>query len=84
MESGQVLAIFAGKPQAVAMEDRGDVLTAIYYLRQHADEIKGPITTTIYSDGQEYPVIFRPAGPWANPISGAMASTRPAAIAKHL
>jgi hypothetical protein len=38
-----------------------DVLTAIYYLRQHAAEIKGPITTTIYSDGKDYPVVFRPA-----------------------
>lgn len=38
-----------------------DVLTAIYYLRRHADDIKGPITTSIYSDGKEYPVIFRPA-----------------------
>jgi hypothetical protein len=38
-----------------------DVLTAIYYLRQNADNIKGPITTNIYSDGKSYPVIFRPA-----------------------
>lgn len=37
-----------------------DILTAIYYLRQHADEIRGPITTSIYTDGKEYPVIFRP------------------------
>lgn len=39
-----------------------DILTAIYFLRQHADTIKAPITTTIYSDGKEYPVVFRPAG----------------------
>lgn len=37
-----------------------DVLTAIYYLRQNAASINSPITTTIYTDGQEYPVIFRP------------------------
>jgi len=37
-----------------------DVLTAIYFLRQNAATITGPITTTIYTDGQEYPVIFRP------------------------
>jgi hypothetical protein len=37
-----------------------DMLTAIYYLRQHASEIKTPITTSIYTDGKEYPVIFRP------------------------
>lgn len=38
-----------------------DVLTAIYYLRQNASNIKGPITTSIYSEGKEYPVVFRPA-----------------------
>ncbi|HVR39341.1 MAG TPA: DUF3108 domain-containing protein [Thermoanaerobaculia bacterium] len=37
-----------------------DMLSAIYYLRQHASEIKKPITTSIYTDGKEYPVIFRP------------------------
>jgi uncharacterized protein DUF3108 len=37
-----------------------DVLTAIYYLRQNAAHIKGPITTKIYSEGKEYPVVFRP------------------------
>lgn len=39
-----------------------DVLTAIYYLRQNATKINGPITTSIYSEGKEYPVVFRPAG----------------------
>ncbi|GAC1394864.1 MAG: hypothetical protein NVSMB68_11200 [Thermoanaerobaculia bacterium] len=38
-----------------------DVLTAIYYLRQNAATITAPITTTIFTDGQEYPVVFRPA-----------------------
>ena len=37
-----------------------DVLTAIYFLRQHADTLKAPMQTSIYSDGREYPVIFRP------------------------
>ena len=37
-----------------------DVLTAIVYLRQNAATIHGPITTTIYSDGKAYPVIFKP------------------------
>jgi uncharacterized protein DUF3108 len=37
-----------------------DVLTAIYFLRQNASSINGPITTTIYTDGHEYPVQFRP------------------------
>jgi len=38
-----------------------DILTAIYYLRQNADRIHGPMETSIYSDGKDYPVIFRPA-----------------------
>jgi hypothetical protein len=37
-----------------------DILTAIVYLRQNATTIARPITTTIYSDGKEYPVVFRP------------------------
>ena len=39
-----------------------DVLTAIYFLRQNALTIKEPMVTTIYSDGKQYPVTFRPAG----------------------
>lgn len=38
-----------------------DVLTAIYYLRQNATSIRGPVATTIYSDGKSYPVLMRPA-----------------------
>ncbi len=49
------------KPMPAA-NDLRDVLTAIFYLRQHAETIKGPLQTTIYSDGKDYPVIFRPAG----------------------
>lgn len=37
-----------------------DVLTAIYFLRQNAGTLNGPITTTIYTDGQEYPATFKP------------------------
>ena len=37
-----------------------DVLTAIYFLRRNADRITTPITTNVYSDGKEYPVVFRP------------------------
>ena len=39
-----------------------DILTAIHYLRTNADQITAPMTTIIYSDGKEYPVIFKPAG----------------------
>jgi len=38
-----------------------DVVSAIYYLRQNAATIRGPVATTIYSDGKAYPVIVRPA-----------------------
>jgi len=38
-----------------------DILTAIYFLRQHAHTLNAPIQTSIYTDGREYPVIFRPA-----------------------
>jgi hypothetical protein len=38
-----------------------DILTAIYYLRQNAPNIRGPIPTNIFSDGELYPVILRPA-----------------------
>ncbi|HEX3577307.1 MAG TPA: DUF3108 domain-containing protein [Thermoanaerobaculia bacterium] len=38
-----------------------DVVSAIYYLRQNAPTIRGPLTTLIYSDGKSYPVIIRPA-----------------------
>jgi len=41
-------------------EEMRDILTAIHYLRQNAPNINRPITTVIYSDGNEYPVIFRP------------------------
>jgi hypothetical protein len=38
-----------------------DMLTAIYYMRQNAANIRGPVATTIYSDGKSYPVILRPS-----------------------
>lgn len=37
-----------------------DVLSAIYFLRQNAHSIKKPMLTMIYTEGREYPVIFRP------------------------
>lgn len=38
-----------------------DVLTAIHFLRTNAGAITKPIQTSIFSDGKEYPVMFRPA-----------------------
>lgn len=37
-----------------------DILTAIHYLRQNAATLNAPVQTTVYSDGKEYPVIFKP------------------------
>jgi hypothetical protein len=37
-----------------------DILTAIVYLRQNSSSLNAPLSTTIYSDGKEYPVIFKP------------------------
>lgn len=48
------------KVKPLPPEEMRDVLTAIHYLRANAPRITQPITTVIYSDGNEYPVIFRP------------------------
>jgi hypothetical protein len=47
-----------------------DILTAIHYLRTNADDIKAPTATTIYSDGKEYSVMFKPAGRQTFTIEG--------------
>ncbi|MFZ2490061.1 MAG: DUF3108 domain-containing protein [Thermoanaerobaculia bacterium] len=39
-----------------------DVLTAIYFLRHNASSLTGPMQTSVFSDGKEYPVVFRPLG----------------------
>jgi hypothetical protein len=52
-----------------------DILTAIYYLRQNADKIKGPMATSIYSDGKDYPVIFRPVEAQTCVIDGRRVNT---------
>lgn len=41
-------------------DEMRDILTAIHYLRQNASSITAAMNTTIYSDGKEYPVIFKP------------------------
>jgi hypothetical protein len=38
-----------------------DILTAIHFLRTNAGSITKPLQTNIFSDGKEYPVVFRPA-----------------------
>ena len=51
-------------------EQMRDVLTAIYFMRQNAQSITGPIQTQIYSDGKEYPVILRPGERKSFVVSG--------------
>ncbi|HEV7242540.1 MAG TPA: DUF3108 domain-containing protein, partial [Thermoanaerobaculia bacterium] len=41
-------------------DEHRDILTAIYFLRQNAKTMSGPMQTSIYTDGREYGVIFRP------------------------
>lgn len=47
-----------------------DILTAIYYIRQNAANIRGPVTTMIYSDGKSYPVILQPSNRQVFTIDG--------------
>lgn len=37
-----------------------DILAAIYYIRQNATNIRGPVSANIFSDGELYPVILKP------------------------
>jgi hypothetical protein len=58
------------KIRPIPESDLRDILTAIHFMRQNAARIRGPIQTSIYSDGKEYPVIFRPAERAALPVMG--------------
>ena len=49
------------KPLPGSNAEFRDVLTAIYFLRQNAHSLQKPLQTSVFSDGKEYPVIFRPA-----------------------
>ena len=53
-----------------------DILTAIVYLRQNAVTLHRPIQTTIYSDGKEYPVVFRPGVSKAFMLEGKSVAAR--------
>jgi len=41
-------------------DDFRDILTAIHFLRQNANTLNKPVQTNVYSDGKEYPVVFKP------------------------
>lgn len=53
-----------------------DVLTAIHFLRQNAPRMTGPIVTSIFSDGKDYPVMFRPGERRSFVIEGKNLATR--------
>jgi hypothetical protein len=53
-----------------------DILTAIHYLRQNADTMTKPVQTTIYSDGKEYPVVFKPSDRRTFTIEGKVTPAR--------
>jgi hypothetical protein len=52
-----------------------DVLTGIYYLRSKADSITSPVRSQIYSDGELYPVVFRPIGSRTTTVGGESVAT---------
>jgi len=41
-------------------EQLHDILAAIYFIRQNATNIHGPMNANIFSDGELYPVVLRP------------------------
>lgn len=57
-----------------------DILTAIYFLRQHAHTLNAPMQTSIYTDGREYPVIFRPGANQTMTIEGRRVAVKEFAI----
>ncbi|SRR5581483_98797 len=62
-------------PETLKDNTLRDILTAIYFLRQNADSIKAPVQTVIYSDGKDYPVIFRPIAGQPCSIAGRRINT---------
>lgn len=56
--------------------DLRDVLTGIHFLRKKADEIRSPLISTIYSDGDVYPIVFKPLGARSVPFQGKLVAAR--------
>jgi len=50
-----------GSVEPLPPEQIHDILAAIYYIRQNAATIRGPVMTNIFSDGELYPVVLKPA-----------------------
>ena len=63
-----------------SQQEARDILTAIYFLRQHANTLTGPMQTSIYTDGKEYPVIFRPGASKVMTLDGRRVTVKEFAI----
>lgn len=63
------------KTEALPGGDLRDVLTGIYYLRAKANTIDKAIATDIYSDGELYPVLYKPLGRKTRTIGGKAVQT---------
>ena len=57
-------------------DEHRDILTAIYFLRQNAKTMSAPMQTSIYTDGREYGVIFRPGEQKAFVVEGKKVNAR--------
>ncbi|HWS72132.1 MAG TPA: DUF3108 domain-containing protein [Thermoanaerobaculia bacterium] len=54
-----------------------DVLTSIYYLRQHADEIRSPKQAKLFSGAKGYDILFQPQPTTMMRVGGANLRVRP-------
>lgn len=63
------------KTEPIPARDLRDILTGIYYLRVNARSIVDPIATEIYSDGNLYPVLYKPLGKTRRKIGGTIVET---------
>lgn len=64
------------KIEQLPASDMRDVLTGIHFLRKKADQIKSPLSSTIYSDGDLYPIVFKPLGERSVPFQGKLVPAR--------
>lgn len=53
-----------------------DVLTGIHYLRKNASKIRKPLNSEIYSDGDLYPIQYRPIGTKQGRLDGRSVTLR--------
>lgn len=64
------------KVEQLPASDMRDILTGIHFLRRKADEIHAPLSSTIYSDGTLYPILFKPLGMRSVPFQGKLVAAK--------